>query len=52
MNSTTLSATNKTENDKIIRKQDNLQKNVRIIQKLLTKYIDYIMMKSRKVMVK
>ena len=52
MNSTTLSATNKTENDKIIRKKDNLQKNVRIIQKLLTKYIDYIMMKSRKVMVK
>lgn len=52
MNSTTLSATNKTENDKIVRKIRRFIKNVRIIQKLLTKYIDYIMMKSRKVMVK
>lgn len=52
MNSTTLSATNKAENDKIVRKIRQFTKNVRIIQKLLTKYIDYIMMKSRKVMVK
>lgn len=53
MNSTTLSATNKTQKTtKLLENKTIYKKNVRIIQKLLTKYIDYIMMKSRKVMVK
>lgn len=52
MNSTTLGATNKTENDKIVRKIRQFTKKCTDNIKLLTKYIDYIIIKSRKVMVK
>ena len=51
MNSTALGATNKIENDKIVRKIRRFTKNTDNI-KPLTKYIDYIIIKSRKVMVK
>lgn len=52
MSSTVLGAINKTENDKIIRKNKIIYKKCTNNTKLLTKYIDYIIMKSRKVMVK
>lgn len=52
MSSTALSATNKIESNKIVRKNKIIYKKCTNNTKLLTKYIDYIIMKSRKVMVK
>ena len=52
MNSTALGATNKTESNKIVRKIRRFTKKSADNTKLLTKNIDYIIMKSRKAMVK
>ena len=52
MNSTALGATNKIENDKVVRKIRRFTKKCTDNIKSLTKYIDYIIIKSRKVMVK
>ena len=52
MSSTALGATNKIENDKVARKIRRFTKKCTDNIKLLTKYIDYIIIKSRKVMVK
>lgn len=52
MSSTALSATNKIESNKIVRKIRRFTKKCTNNTKLLTKHIDYIIMKLRKVMVK